>query len=105
MINVNEIVWLDPNQSQDEMPMIEYFYRLMGEILRVIYERNKSWQEVTSFFFENKLNERFKELEPNILEDNLFESLATDIPEVGGTISLILKDNKEELTRMGVFNN
>ena len=74
--------------------------------MRVIYERsNKSWEEVTRFFFENKLNERFKELEPNILEDNLFESLATDIPEVGEVISLILRDNKEELARLGVQNN
>lgn len=39
-VNVSEIVWLDPNTPDDEAPMIEYFYRLMGEILRLLYERS-----------------------------------------------------------------
>jgi hypothetical protein len=101
-INVNEVVWLDPNTPADEAPMIEYFYRLMGEILRLLYARSENWSDVTSFYFGNKLNEKFKALEPLIMEDSLWDSLKEEIPEVGDVIAEILRDNKENLSKLGI---
>jgi hypothetical protein len=42
-INPEEIVWLDTNYPADEAPLVEYFYQLMGEVLKLMYQRSKSW--------------------------------------------------------------
>jgi hypothetical protein len=58
---------------------------------------------VTNFYFGTHQNEKFKQLESLIMEDNLFDNLKKDIPDVGEAIVLILKDDKESLKSLSIL--
>lgn len=82
-----------PNVPEDEMPMVEDYYKLMGQFLLLISDDFKGPDMMLSFF-KSSFDSQFKLMKPLILEEGLFDEIEQSLGgQRGRVIRAILEQD------------
>lgn len=76
-----------PNVPEDEMPMVEGYYKLMGQFLLLISTEFSGPDQMLNFF-NSSFDSQFKLMKPLILEDGIFDEIEESL---GGPRASIIR--------------
>ncbi len=71
--------------SKDDLPRVEYYYRLMGQFLNFLSDEFKG-PDALRYYFQRCFDSQFKLMKPLILEEGLFDEIEDNIIGYRGSI-------------------
>jgi hypothetical protein len=81
-------------ESEDDQPMVEDYYRVMGQFLLLLSDDFKG-PDALRTYFQQCFDQQFKIMKPLILEDGLFDDIEKSIAGPrGGIIRAILEQDE-----------
>lgn len=80
-------------ESEDDQPMVEDYYKVMGQFLLLLSDDFKG-PDPMRIFFQSCFDNQFKLMKPLILEEGIFDEIEQSIPgQRGAVIRAILEQD------------
>ena len=95
-LSFNELSWMKRTSEEEEDPIVEDYFNLMAQFLMIMLV--KSTSEKLIEFYDTYLRSYFSEMTKYILQDNLFDEIASSLEGClqADLVIALLEDDKEK---------